>query len=155
MSYKAGIVEAIGSLKDRNGSSMMAIKKVMIEKLAKDKKWMNATFLAALKSGVKSGELVQIKNSYKLSADYKKQLTKKTTKSAVEEAPKKKPVKKAAPAKAEPKKKATAPKKKATTAKKPKAATEKKAPKKKTETTKKVRVVLLAELPHFLFVLFS
>lgn len=157
MSYKAGIVEAINELKDRNGSSMMAIKKLMMGKLAKDKKWMNATFLAALKSGVKSGELVQVKNSYKLSADFKKAIVKKTTKAAADEAaPKKKAVvkkPKATPAaKTEPKKKVTAPKKKATTTaattkkpkapKAPKATTEKKekaAPKKKTEPKKKVR----------------
>ena len=92
MSYKAGIVEAISELKDRTGSSMIAIKKVMQEKLPKDKKWMNATFLSSLKKAVADGDLVQVKNSYKLSADFKKSLAKKS--------------------KPAPKKKAAAPKKK-------------------------------------------
>ena len=35
MSYKEGIVEAISELKDRTGSSMIAIKKFMQEKLPK------------------------------------------------------------------------------------------------------------------------
>ena len=48
----------------------------MLAKMTADKKWQNATFLAALKSGVASGELVQTKQSYKLSADYKKKLAK-------------------------------------------------------------------------------
>ena len=51
MSYKAGIIEAIQEHKDRTGSSSIAIKKIMQAKLATDKKWMNATFLAALKKG--------------------------------------------------------------------------------------------------------
>jgi histone H1/5 len=33
MSYKAGIIEAITELKDRTGSSMIAIKKVMQDRL--------------------------------------------------------------------------------------------------------------------------
>jgi glycine cleavage system regulatory protein len=65
MSYKAGIIEAITELKDRTGSSMISIKKFMQAKQAKDKKWMNATFLAALKAGVAAGELTQVKNSCK------------------------------------------------------------------------------------------
>ena len=122
MSYKAGIVEAIKELKDRNGSSAIAIKKVMQGKLAKDKKWQNATFLQALKNGVAAGEFVQNKNSYKLSADFKKKAAK---------------PKKAAPAK---KAKAPVTKKKApvkkTTAKK--TATKKTTKPKKETTTKKV-----------------
>ena len=95
MSYKAGIIESIQELKDRTGSSMIAIKKLMQEKLPKDKKWMNNTFLTSLKKGVADGDFVKIKNSYKLSADFKKALKKPT-------APKKKAV---APKKAAPKKK--------------------------------------------------
>ena len=72
MSYKAGIVKAIDELKDRTGSSMIAIKKHMQANLPKDKKWMNAVFLKTLKAGVASGDFVQNKNSYKLSADFKK-----------------------------------------------------------------------------------
>jgi histone H1/5 len=101
--YKAGIVEAITALKDRTGSSSAAIKKFMQEKMG-DKKWQNATFLSALKSGTEAGDFVKTKNSYKLSADYKKK--------AVAAAKKK-----AAPPK-EKKEKAEKPKKKATSAKK-------------------------------------
>jgi histone H1/5 len=117
MSYKAGIIEAITELKDRTGSSMISIKKFMMTKIeGGGKKWMNATFLAALKAGVAAGELVQVKNSYKVSAEYKKKAIA------------------AAKKKAEPKKKA--PKKK-TTAKK--SAVKKTSVKKTTATKKKVR----------------
>lgn len=77
MSYKQGIVEAILFFKERNGSSMVSIKKRMMENLPKDKKWQNAIFLNALKTGVKNGELVQIKASYKLSPEFKKKVGKK------------------------------------------------------------------------------
>lgn len=60
MSYKQGIIDAIKELKDRSGSSMIAIKKVMQEKL-KDKKWHNATFLSSIKAGVAAGEFIQVK----------------------------------------------------------------------------------------------
>jgi histone H1/5 len=118
MSYKAGIVDAIQELGDRSGSSSIAIRKVMQSKLPKGKKWQNTTYLTALKTGVANGDFVQNKNSYKLSAEYKKKLAKSA---------------KAAPAKkkAAPKKKAPATKKKTTAAKK------KTAPKKKATTTKK------------------
>jgi histone H1/5 len=39
MTYKAGIVDAISELKDRTGSSMIAIKKLMMSKFPADKKW--------------------------------------------------------------------------------------------------------------------
>ena len=94
MSYKEGIIAAIGELKDRNGSSMISIKKYMQEHLPKDKKWLNATFLASLKAAVASGDLVQVKNSYKLSADFKKKAAKKA--SAAEKPKKATPKKKAA-----------------------------------------------------------
>lgn len=73
-----------------------------------DKKWMNATYLNALKKGVEDGILLKLKASYKLSAEGKK-----TTK-ADAAAPK---TKKSAPKKAAPKKK-SAPKKKAVPKKK-------------------------------------
>ena len=95
MSYKAGIFAAITELKDRTGSSSIAIKKHMQANLPADKKWMNATFLSALKKAVADGDLVQTKASYKLSPAYKAK-AKKASK----------------PKKAAPKKK-TAPKKKA------------------------------------------
>ena len=76
MSYKAGIVNAIQDLGDRTGSSSIAIKKHMQARHPKDKEWQNATFLSSLKSGVASGDFVQNKNSYKLSADFKKKMGK-------------------------------------------------------------------------------
>jgi hypothetical protein len=72
VTYKSLIIESINELNDRKGSSMIAIKKLVQEKLSKDKKWQNATFLAALRRGVANGDLVQVKNSYKLSAEFKK-----------------------------------------------------------------------------------
>lgn len=119
MSYKQGIVAAIKELKDRTGSSSIAIKKHMQNSLPADKKWMNATFLAALKKGVADGDLVQVKNSYKLSADFKKALVK---------AEKKKTAPKPAAKKPAPKKPAT---KKSTTTKSTKTTSKKPAPKKK------------------------
>ena len=61
MSYKAGISAAIADMKDRNGSSLIAIKKWMQAKLPADKKWMNTQFLQSLKSGVTANEFVQVK----------------------------------------------------------------------------------------------
>lgn len=61
MSYKLGIVQAITELKERSGSSTIALKKFMQAKMPKDKKWMNAMFLTALKTGVASGDFVQNK----------------------------------------------------------------------------------------------
>jgi histone H1/5 len=66
-----------------------------------DKKWMNTTFLKALRDGVAAGDFVQVKGSYKLSAK---------AKSAGK--PKKAPKKKAAPVKKTAPKKKSAPKKK-------------------------------------------
>ena len=79
MSYKAGIITAITELNDRSrsGSSSAAIKKHMQANLASDKKWLNKQFLNALKKMVADGDLVQTKNSYKFSADYKKAAKKK------------------------------------------------------------------------------
>jgi histone H1/5 len=123
--YKAGIVEAITELKDRMGSSSAAIKKFMQEKMG-DKKWQNATFLSALKTGTEAGDFVKTKNSYKLSADFKKK--------ALAAAKKK-----AAPPK-EKKVKVEKPNKKATSAKK--------------KTTEKVRASVLANsITKMLFVL--
>jgi len=51
---------------------MIAIKKHMQTNLPDGKKWMNATFLTSLKTGVKNGEFIQTKYSYKLSAQFKK-----------------------------------------------------------------------------------
>ena len=79
MSYKAGIFAAITALADRTGSSSIAIKKHMQANLPKDKKWMNTTYLNALKKAVADGELNQTKGSYKLSAA-KKAAAKKASK---------------------------------------------------------------------------
>jgi hypothetical protein len=96
MSYKGGVIKAIAGLKDRNGSSMQAIKKQMQDALPAGKKWSNNTFLTTLKSGVANGDFVKVKGSYKLSKEFKKKL--------VDAAKPKKPKKKAAPKKAAPKK---------------------------------------------------
>ena len=103
MSYKAGIFTAITELKDRTGSSSIAIKKHMQADMPKGKEWKNTVYLKALKKAVADGELTQNKGSYKLSAKTKAAKPKKKA------APKKKTAtkKKAAP------KKKTAPKKKA------------------------------------------
>jgi len=106
MAYRAGIIVAITDLKDRTGSSSIAIKKHMQARLPADKKWLNKSFLTALKKAVDDGDLVQSKSSYKLSADYKK-------KSANVPGPKKKaaPEKKSALEKKKKKKKETTKKK--------------------------------------------
>jgi len=111
MSYKIGIVAAITELKDRTGTSSIAIKKHMQANLPADKKWMNGIFLSTLKKAVADGDLTQIKASYKLSPEYKK-------KAAAALKPKKAPKKKAAPKKKTVPKKKTAPKKKSAPKKK-------------------------------------
>jgi histone H1/5 len=109
MSYKAEIVKAITALKDRNGSSSIAIKKHMQANLPADKKWLNTMFLNALKKAVADGVLTKVKSSYKLSADFKKAASK----------PKKvAPKKKSAPKKKAATKEKTAPKKKSAPKKK-------------------------------------
>ena len=74
--YKAGILHVISSLNDRNGSSSIAIKKHMQTGLPKDIKFDIKRFLEALKKAVADGDLVQVKNFYKLSAEYKEKETK-------------------------------------------------------------------------------
>jgi len=125
MSYKTKIVSAIQEFKDRTGSSSIAIKKHIMA-ANPDLAWKNSVFLTTIKKSVADGDFIQIKNSYKLSPEFKKKLA--------DALKPKKPKKKAAP-KAAPKKK-VAPKKKA--ASKKKSAPKKSAPKKKTtKTTKK------------------
>jgi histone H1/5 len=112
VSYKEGIIKAIDDLKDRTGSSLPAIKKHMQASHPQDKKWANGMFLSVLKSMVASGDIVQTKGSYKLSANFKK----KRTDASKPKKPKKKaeapPKKKATPKKAATKKDEEAPKKK-------------------------------------------
>jgi histone H1/5 len=79
MSYKEGIISAITELKESNGSSMIGIKKCMQEHLPEDKKWLNATFLTALKNGVTAGEFGKTKNLYKLTDKFRKFLDKKAS----------------------------------------------------------------------------
>lgn len=90
MSYKAGVFAAITELKDRTGSSSIAIKKHMQANMASDKKWLNAVFLKALKDGVASGEFVKVKASYKLSPVAKTAAKKKAAPKKKKAAPKKK-----------------------------------------------------------------
>lgn len=125
VSYKEGIIKALDELKDRTGSSLPAIKKHMQASLPQDKKWANGTFLSLLKSLVSSGDLVQLKGSYKLSADFKK----KRADALKPKVPKKKVATKATIA--------TAPKKKAATAKKSTGGMA--APKKKGEAAPKTK----------------
>mmetsp|Transcript_46544 Transcript_46544/g.54390 ORF Transcript_46544/g.54390 Transcript_46544/m.54390 type:complete len:94 (+) Transcript_46544:368-649(+) len=68
--------------------------------LSSAKKWMNTTFLTALKTMKAAGDLIQVKSSYKLSPEYKKK--------AADALKPKKPKKKTAP------KKKSAPRKKKT-----------------------------------------
>ena len=82
---------------------MISIKKSMQAKLPKDKVWQNAIFLKTLKSMTAAGDLVQVKNSYKLSADFKKKVTKSSTSTTTKKA--------AAPKKATTAKKTTTTKK--------------------------------------------
>ena len=132
MSYKSGILKAIADFNDRTGSSMAAIKKHMQNALPADKKWANTVFLSALKSGVAKGDLIQIKGSYKISPEFKKQLATAAKKTAT---PKKKaaPKKKATPKKKAPKKKTAKKSDKKTTTK----TTKKKSTKKSTKKTSK------------------
>ena len=60
---------AIVSLKERNGSSLQAVKKFVAAK--KGKGYVNGVFLRALRSAVTGGKLVQVKGSYKLAAKAK------------------------------------------------------------------------------------
>merc|ERR1712032_1290303 len=114
MSYKAGIIAAITELKDRTGSSSIAIKKHMQANLPKDKKWLNGMFLNALKKAVADGDLTKVKGSYKLSAAYKA----KAAAAAKPKKPKAPKKKKATKKKTAPKKRAAPKKKKATKKKK-------------------------------------
>ena len=87
VSYKEGIFDAISALKDRTGSSSIAIKKHMQANLPKDKKWMNAMYLKVLNRAVADGELTKNRGSFKLSTTTKKSKPAATKKNA---APKKK-----------------------------------------------------------------
>jgi len=109
MSYKEGIIKSIEELKDRNGSSMISIKKHMQANLPKDKKWINGFFLMAIRSSVIAGDFVKVKNSFKLSVDFKKKRS--------DSLKPKKPKKKAVDVKKSLSKKKSVPKKKVSTKK--------------------------------------
>mmetsp|Transcript_17851 Transcript_17851/g.51804 ORF Transcript_17851/g.51804 Transcript_17851/m.51804 type:complete len:80 (+) Transcript_17851:49-288(+) len=71
VSHKAGVTKVINEIKDRTGSSIIAIKNHMQANLTKDKKWMNYAFLLALNLVILAGYFVQIKNLYKLLPEFK------------------------------------------------------------------------------------
>ena len=117
------VVAAITALKERNGSSLAAIKKYMAANYKCEVAKLAPFIRKFLKKAVEEGKLKQVKASYKVD---KTKLEK----------PKKKPAKKAAKPK-----KAKSPKKKTTKAKKPKTDKPKKekAAKKKTAKPKKAK----------------
>ncbi|KAI9921667.1 hypothetical protein PsorP6_002518 [Peronosclerospora sorghi] len=69
LSYFELIVDAVKELKDRNGSSRQAISKVVE---TKKHNYASHHLNKALRSAVESGKLIQIKGSYKLSAEVRK-----------------------------------------------------------------------------------
>merc|ERR1719479_78184 len=110
------VVAAIGALKERTGSSLSAIKKYIAANYKVDIVKLAPFIRKALKKGVESKKLVQVKASYKMGKEEKPKK------------PKKKPVKKAKKPKA---KKPKTPKKAAAKkAKSPKKAAKKPAAKK-------------------------
>ena len=75
--YKSGIMDAITRLKDRTGSSSVAIKKYMLANFPDNRTtWVNHMFLGQLKKMVADGILVRVKDHYKISADYKEYVKK-------------------------------------------------------------------------------
>ena len=72
--YKELVVKCITEMKDRTGSSLPAIKKYVEANMPKGKNYVNGTLLKVLRNMVASGELVQVKQSYKLSPEFKKSL---------------------------------------------------------------------------------
>jgi histone H1/5 len=102
MSYYEKLTDAILALKERNGSSSAAIKKY-IEANNKGLDFQQHQLRAALKRGVESGKLVQVKMSYKIAPTEKANLVK-SKKSAAKPAATK-PAAKATKAKATPVKK--------------------------------------------------
>lgn len=96
--YLALIQDAIGSMKERNGSSRQAIDKIVSSK--KGSTYSKSRLNIALKKGVESGKLVQVKGSFKSAAGASKKavMMKKAVvmKKAV---PKKKVIVKKSPAK--------------------------------------------------------
>lgn len=71
MTYFDHVKAAILALKERSGSSNVAIKS-WITKNVPGLKFQQHSLKAALKKGVESGKLIKIKNSYKLAESEKK-----------------------------------------------------------------------------------
>ena len=57
--YKAGIINAISTLKDRSGSSSIAIKKHIQANFPKDEYYMNDLYLASLNNLVADGDITR------------------------------------------------------------------------------------------------
>lgn len=75
--YKSGIMDAITRMKDRTGSSSVAIKKYMLANIPDNRTTLiNHMFLGQLKKMVADGILVRFKDHYKISADYKEYVKK-------------------------------------------------------------------------------
>merc|ERR1711967_51403 len=113
--YATMVQEAIKDLKDRTGSSTVAIAKWVESKYTLPDTFKKS-LSTALKKMTEDGKLVKVKASYKLGAALKAAPKKKVVKKKPATATKKKPVKKKPkkvvkkPKKAAPKKKTTAPK---------------------------------------------
>merc|ERR1712048_356924 len=105
--YATMVQEAIKDLKDRTGSSTVAIAKWVESKYTLPDTFKKS-LSTALKKMTEDGKLVKVKASYKLGAALKAAPKKKVTKKKVVKKKPKKVVKK--PKKAAPKKKTTAPK---------------------------------------------
>merc|ERR1711916_143723 len=118
LAWKDMIFAAIADLKDRTGSSRVAIGRWILANFATSEDKVTLLLNRTLKREVEKGTLVQVKQSFKLSPDTKKALAKAAKKAAPAKKTTK-PKKKAAPKKkkAAPKKKKAAPKKKKATKK--------------------------------------
>merc|ERR1712242_336641 len=104
----AMIAAAIKALKERNGSSLAAIKKYIAANYKVDIVKIAPFIRKALKKGVESKKLVQVKASYKLAKEEKKPKAKKPKAKKVKKSPKK-AAKKPAAKKAKTPKKAAKP----------------------------------------------
>merc|ERR1711992_66185 len=109
----AMIAAAIKALKERNGSSLAAIKKYIAATYKVDVVKLAPFIRKALKKGVEAKKLIKVKASYKLAKEEKKPKAKKVKKSP------KKAAKKPAAKKAKTPKKAAKPAAKKAAAKKP------------------------------------
>lgn len=147
--YSEMIQAAVGSLKERGGSSRQAILKYILANYKVDEKQANSHLKLALRAGVKSGSLKQSKGtgasgSFRL-GELKKKPAKKAAKPKAAKPKAKSPKKKAKkPAAKKPAAKKTAAKK---VAKPKKAKTPKKAAKKATKSPKKAAKPKKAKTP--------